>query len=142
MKRLFTLFFIVSTFCVWAQRPVEVSDDINEEHFMPYELAIFVDSTNQKSFTEISSRAFADGFRVHKDYQNKDFCNDISYWIRFPIRHTSSTKKVWLLEFYDQTIDYLEAYLPQTDGTYSRIDMGDQMPFAKKNEFTRKISSQ
>jgi hypothetical protein len=59
MKRLCTLFFIVSTLCAWAQRPVEVSDDINEEHFMPYELAIFVDSTNQKSFAQISSPAFA-----------------------------------------------------------------------------------
>jgi two-component system, sensor histidine kinase LadS len=132
MKRFLSLLLVLISLYASAQEPVAVNDEVNEQHFMPYELAIFVDSTNQKTFFEIASPAFADRFKINEHYQNKDFCNDISYWIRFPIKHSSTTKKVWLLEFYDQTIDYLDAYLPQADGTYSRVEMGDQKAFAKK----------
>jgi two-component system, sensor histidine kinase LadS len=131
MRQLLFVVFLLP-FLVHAQEPVAVNDEVNEQHFMPYELAIFVDSTNTLSFSEVSSPSFAQRFRINESYQNKDFCNNISYWIRFPIRHTAATKKVWLLEFYDQTIDQLEAYLPEADGGYHRVEMGDQMPFGKK----------
>src|SRR5688500_19610353 len=37
-----------------------------------------------------------------------------------------------MLEFYDQTIDYLDAFVPQINGTYQKISMGDQRPFAER----------
>lgn len=113
-----------------GQGIVEVDDDTDESNFMPYELTYLVDSTNSLSFADISSPRYAGHFQQHASYQNKDFKVNASYWIRFPVRHTVNTEKVWLLEFYDQTIDYLDAYVPQPDGSYKKIEMGDRLPFS------------
>lgn len=118
---------------LYSQPIVEVDDNIDQRNFMPYELSYFVDPTNSIDFSEISSPVFADKFRQHSTYQNKDFQVNASYWIRLPIRHTTTTSKVWLLEFYDQTIDYIDAYIPQTDGTYERVSMGDKLPFKERS---------
>jgi two-component system, sensor histidine kinase LadS len=124
------LFFCLLFPCaVFSQHVVEVDDSIDERNFMPFELTFLVDSTNELSFEKISSAEFSDRFHQHPSYQNKDFKTDASYWVRFPVRHSAKSKKMWLLEFYDQTIDHLEFYIPATDGTYNKIVMGDQQGF-------------
>ena len=108
---------------------VIVDDAIVERNFMPYELIYYVDTTNTFSFAQVSSGDFFDHFKTHPEYQNKDFKTDASYWIRLAIRHNQSTKKVWLLEFYDQTIDHLQAFIPQEEGNYKLVVMGDSKLF-------------
>ena len=141
MKRIVFLMWVIGTiFQVSAQHKsatygengdnvVTIDDNIVERNFMPYELLYFRDTTNTVSFTQISSKEFASQFRRHPDYQNKDFKTNASYWIRLAIRHDQSTKKVWLLEFYDQTIDHLQAFIPQEEGTYKKVAMGDSRLF-------------
>jgi len=108
-----------------AQTVTDVNDAVTEHNFMPYELTYYVDSTNTLSFWQISSNSFSNRFEANPAYQNKDFRTNASYWIRLPIRHSTATDRVWLLEFYDQTIDYIDAYVPQEDGSYRNIVMGD-----------------
>jgi two-component system, sensor histidine kinase LadS len=133
--RLFTaLAIFISAIAVNAatQQPVHSNDAIDEQVFMPYDLQIYIDTTNVITFSEISSPEFDRNFRQYPSYQNKDFNNAASYWIKLPVRHNASTEKNWLLEFYDQTIDHLEAYVPQDDGTYEKRVMGDQQPFTER----------
>jgi hypothetical protein len=118
---------------LFGQSTIEINDSINERNFMPYELTYFIDTTNSLSFQEISALPFADRFQQNSSYQNKDFKTNASYWIRLPIRHTAHTEKVWLLEFYDQTIDYLDAFIPQSNGSYEKIAMGDKLPFSQRS---------
>jgi two-component system, sensor histidine kinase LadS len=133
MRRLIVLsFFHFVTLQLHAQEPVEVNDAVDQRDFMPYELNILIDSTNSLTIFEISSPAYADKFLCNTAYQNKDFKNNTAYWIKLPIRHSSSTKKVWLLEFYDQTIDHLEVYIPREDGSLEKKVMGDQQPFTQR----------
>jgi two-component system, sensor histidine kinase LadS len=131
MKRLMVL-FVLSSLAVQAQTIVNIDDHVNERNFMPYELTYLLDSATNFSFEEISSLAFSRKFRQHTSYQNKDFRPDASYWIRIPIAHTNKTDKIWLLEFYDQTIDELEAFIPQEDGSYQLVRMGDSRPFGRR----------
>lgn len=119
-------------FIVHAQQAVEIDDRIDERNFMPSELTYLIDTTNTLTFGEIYSNRFTGTFKQYATYLNKDFKPDASYWIRIPIQHTVNTDKVWLLEFYDQTIDYLEAYVPKEDGTYEKIMMGDSQPFGQR----------
>lgn len=116
-----------------GQSVVEVDDAVDERNFMPYELTYAIDSTNALSFEEVSAPAFAARFREHRSYQNKDFRINSSYWIRLPIHHHPHSEKVWLLEFYDQTIDSLDAYIPQEDGSYKKVSMGDELPFVHRS---------
>jgi len=115
-----------------AQSIIEINDSIEERVFMPFELSYFIDSTNTIPFRKISSLAFADQFRQHSRSLNIDFETNASYWIRLQIRSTLHTKKNWLLEFYDQTIDSLEVFIPQRDSTFRIIKMGDHQKFYEK----------
>lgn len=111
---------------------VTINDRVIEHNFMPYQLQFFCDTTNSFQFGKISSPEFADRFSINPGYQNKDFKTNASYWIKLPIRHTRATKKVWLLEFYDQTIDHITAYIPGTRGSYEKVTMGDAMQFENR----------
>ena len=130
---MFPFLTVLSIIHLQAQTIVEVDDSIDERNFMPNELTYIIDSLNALSFGDVSSAAFRERFQQHSSYQNKDFRINASYWIKVPIRHSTTTKKVWLLEFYDQTIDSLDAFVPQSDGTYRRVQMGDRLPFESRS---------
>jgi two-component system, sensor histidine kinase LadS len=115
-----------------AQSIIEIDDNIDERNFMPHEIPMFVDVADELSFWEISSKAYSNRFVTNALYQNKDFTANASYWIRLPIHHNPGTRKIWLLEFYDQTIDYLEAFIPQEDGSFRNVIMGDEKPFSQR----------
>lgn len=115
-----------------AQQVFHISDSVDEHNFMPYDLHYVVDTTNTLTIKDITSARFATQIRQHPTYQNKDFQTNASYWIRLPIHHRANSEKVWILEFYDQTIDSIEAYVPQPDGTYQVEWFGDSRPFRNR----------
>lgn len=96
------------------------------------ELDYFVDTTNAYSFEEISAAQFAERFHKVPGYQNKDFIPGVAYWIRIPIHHQDHQSKTWLLEFYDQTIDHIEAFIPSERSGHVREIMGDHYPFTQR----------
>jgi predicted nucleic-acid-binding Zn-ribbon protein len=132
MYRWVVVFCLLGSF-VRAQTVIEVNDSINERVFMPYELSYFVDPANRIPFATISQPEFASHFQQHSSFHNSDFETNASYWIRLPIQPNLTTQKVWLLEFYDQTIDSLEAFVPQANGTYKVIRMGDHQRFQERS---------
>jgi len=129
---IFLVLFLIGLGPLSAQPVARVADDIDERIFMPYDLEMVVDTLNELTFDLVSSPGMEDQFTVYRDYQNQDFKSNASYWIRLRIQHTAHTDKLWLLEFYDQTIDYLDAFMPQPDGGYQRIHMGDEQSFKQR----------
>lgn len=130
MCRLFILVFLLNGLSGFSQTAT-IDDAVDERVFLLKDLEFFIDSTNSITFSQVSDPAFAHEFQQRKSYQNKDYQSGASYWIRFSVRHTP-TKKVWLLEFYDQTIDEIEAFVPKPDGTHDRWIMGDGYPFDQR----------
>jgi hypothetical protein len=124
------LLLLVWSGAVSAQEVV-VNDDTDERVFMPYDLNYLIDSTNALTIGDISSAHFSNSFRSHTSYQNKDFQENSSYWIRMSIAVDADSKKIWLLEFYDQTIDIIDAFLPSEDG-HTLVRLGDTMPFGER----------
>lgn len=115
-----------------AQSLAFMDDTVDERVFFLRELDYLIDSTNQLTFDQIKKEGFATRFHRHHNYQNKDFQSGMSYWLRFPVRHDDASKKTWVIEFYDQTIDQLEAYVPSHDGAYKKMEMGDQFFFSQR----------
>jgi hypothetical protein len=111
---------------------VVADKDVDEIELMPFNLAFIADTTNALTFEQISSRAFSGKFSLHPFYQNKHFKTNVNYWIRLPVRHNASTGKVWLIEFYDQTIDIIDAYVPDEFGNYDVTTMGDSLSFGDR----------
>lgn len=132
VTRILVLLFSVASMSVFSQDIVEVIDSVNEKNFMPYDLSFVVDEGDELSFFEVSSKSFANRFRKHTEYQNKDFIPNAAYWIRLPIHHNPNSSRIWLLEFYDQTIDHIEVYRPKEDGTYQHVLLGDKIPFSQR----------
>lgn len=115
-----------------AQSIVQVSDLVDEKIYTLNDLEYYIDSTNTLSLADVSRSDFQSKFKRHSDYQNTDFNSNTAYWVKFPIRLNAESKKKWLLEFYDQTIDYLEIHVPEKNGLYNSVYTGDQHPFAER----------
>ncbi len=131
MKRVILFLIFISTFqCGFAQTAV-VDDAVDERVFLLKDLEFFIDTTNTLTFAQASDQQFAEKFQKRESYQNKDYQAGASYWIRFSVQHNVSNK-VWLIEFYDQTIDLIEAYVPNGSNTYDEHVMGDGYPFHKR----------
>jgi len=131
VKRILLLLFGIGlSVCSLAQTAV-IDDAVDERVFLLKDLEFFIDTTNTLTFSQVSNPEFANEFQQRESYQNKDYQSGASYWIRFSVKHTVS-KKVWLLEFYDQTIDVIEAFVPNYDGTYDQRMMGDRYPFNQR----------
>ncbi len=112
-------------------QPSLLSDAVDEQVFFLRDVELLVDSTNSLLFKDIQSYALSNQFKKDVDYQNRDYLENVSYWIRFPI-HPGSSRKKWLIEFFDQTIDLIEVYAPNQLGEYDRHMMGDHYTFSNR----------
>ena len=110
---------------------LEINEQQDEKILFLNQLEYLIDSTNALDFQIISSKTFENHFLKHDSYKNKDFRANASYWLRIPVHHIPGSSKIWLFEFYDQTIDQIEAYIPVA-GSYATALMGDQYPFSKR----------
>lgn len=121
--------------CVVAQESVspviEINDSFDHRDFMPSQIVYFLDTANQFSFQQIASPSFADRFTRHASYQNSDFRENATYWIKVDLKKNTESGNVWLIEFYDQTIDTLIAFLPGKEG-YRKIALGDHSNFSSR----------
>lgn len=131
VKQFFGIVGLVLCAAAAGAQPLELPTQ-DERILYLRELDQYPDTTNALSFEEISSPSFQKRFHKEPDYQNKDFIPDVSYWIRIPIHQQDDRTKSWLLEFYDQTIDHIEAYIPSEHSGHERWVMGDHYPFTQR----------
>lgn len=131
---IFLTFFCLGFQQTYAQRisgtsSFRIQDELDERIFTIGQLEYFEDSTNLMDFTEISAPRFQENFKIRPQSNKSTFDINHTYWVKVSIEKNPESKKSWLLEFYDQTIDILDAYIPQNDGTYLKKSMGDAIPF-------------
>jgi two-component system, sensor histidine kinase LadS len=132
LRRIFCLILSFAPFLLYSQEVTEIIDSLDERNFMPYDLSFYVDETNELSFFDVSSSGFTNRYKKNTGYHNQDFIPNASYWIRLPIHHNPNSSKIWLLEFYDQTIDHIEVYKPRENGTYQFVLLGDRFKFSQR----------
>lgn len=131
MRGIWLLLLSVMISPAFAQ--MAVMDDRDEERiFTLNELTYCIDPLDTLTIQTASTRKFEKNFLQHSSYQNADFQLGAAYWIRIPVQHNDHSKKAWIFEFYDQTIDHLEAYIPKSKGSYSKLVTGDQYAFEQR----------
>ncbi len=99
------------------------------------DLPVLVDTLGTLSFEDLQYSQ--KNFELHPQFKSNDFCTTCTYWVKVPLWIESKNKQQWLIEFYDQTIDEITAYIPDGAGGYDRYDAGDQLNFFEK-EFAHK----
>jgi hypothetical protein len=132
----FGLFFVfiglfVSTNTL-AQVPVEIKDDLKQQIFSFKQIELLKDPQGNLTFNQISSKAFDTKFIPSKSSTPQTRELNTTYWFRIRIKHNERAKKHFILEFFDQTIDHITAYLPQTNGTYKIKELGDNYKFQQR----------
>jgi hypothetical protein len=115
-----------------AQRTVEIKD-LSPHHIFSYgEVEYLEDKSTKLTFQDVLKPSFNQLFRQSNTFTRKNLNSPSAYWYKFSIRHSSDSKKRWILEFFDQTIDQIQLYVPDKKNVYHVHQYGNQYPFSKR----------
>lgn len=128
----FLLFGLLCLQSAQAQKSVAVSDEADQHIFNFGEIELLKDPQNNFTFQQISSAAFSKKFAPSSTSTPQTKELNTSYWFRIKIKHNTQAKKKYLLEFFDQTIDHITAYIPKGDGSYEIKELGDRLHFDQR----------
>ncbi|MBK6265054.1 receptor [Marivirga sp. S37H4] len=127
---LFSLFFYSLFF---FQQPVlEIPREQAETILSINELYYFKDTTNQLTFEEISKESFQNKFHLSPNFKPDDYNRKSAYWVKLNFTLPPENGN-YVLEFYDQTIDSIDAHISKDGQNFEMIKLGDAYPFSDKN---------
>ncbi|MBC6109599.1 7TM diverse intracellular signaling domain-containing protein [Pedobacter fastidiosus] len=115
-----------------AQQIVEVQDSVPQHIFTFKQIEVVEDANGKLSFDEVKSEKFEKQFKASltSTPQTKEL--NKTYWFRIKIKKNDLAKKPFILEFFDQTIDHITAYIPQSDNRFKVEELGDANEFNKR----------
>jgi hypothetical protein len=135
LKRLFLLtivFLLFSAPRLYAQKVVEMQDSVAQHIFTFKEIEILEDAENSYTFDDIKSKAFDQKFKASLTSTPQTKQLNKTYWFRIKIKQNDLSAKSFILEFFDQTIDHITAYIPQGNQKYTIENLGDANNFDKR----------
>jgi len=112
---------------------IELRDDKQEYELGGRAIEVFEDKTMQLGIEQVSAPAARHKFHTNKKKGFRVNNAKAVFWIKIQVKDYSSGSHGWLMEFYDNRIDDIKVYLPQTDGTFKVYESGDQISFDKKD---------
>jgi len=129
------LFFCISL-ChsiALAQKVVEIQENLDQHIFNFSEVEILEDHKNQFTFQDISSAGFAEKFKPSLKSTPQTTAFNVTYWFKINIKHNTEAGNRYLLELFDQTIDHLTIYTPNSSGGYDARELGDRLRFKDRD---------
>lgn len=129
---LFISFFTFAQVRTKAQKVVAINDLVEQHIFNFDEIEVLKDSLDEYSFKQVSSPLFNNKFFASTTSTPQTKQLNTSYWFRIKIKHNATSKNKFLLEFFDQTIDHITAYMPKGDGSFEVKQLGDQLDFKNR----------
>lgn len=129
---LFFFLTIIAALRVSAQQPVAISNREDQHIFTYGEVEYLEDPEGQLSFAQVQSPAIDSLFRPSAQSTPQNQHLGAVYWYRIRIKHDPSVKKHFILEYFDQTIDDITAYMPGSDGQYQARQLGDSYAFGQR----------
>ena len=119
---------------VTARAQIEmVMDDHADQHIFTYgEIQCLEDPKGTLQFDQVSSGTGSAQFKDSWSSTPQNYDIGSVYWYRIRIKHPSLTQKKWILEFFDQTIDDVTAYIPTANGAYQSKHFGALHKFGER----------
>ncbi|MFN8889342.1 MAG: 7TM-DISM domain-containing protein, partial [Cyclobacteriaceae bacterium] len=117
---------------LYAQMVVPLADSVDQHLFNFKEIEWLEDVNSELSIDEVSSIHWNSNFLPSKSFNPTNEHRQSTYWFRVKVAFPATTNRNWVIEFFDQTIDHLEFYSPDTDGKYRSTLVGDEMEFGKR----------
>lgn len=98
----------------------------------PY-LEMIEDSTSELTIDDVTSGRFKSEFQAVSSTNSTTIQNvSSSYWLRFTIKNSLDNHSQWLIEYFDQDINYIEFYERNNDNTWKVIETGNFLKFKSK----------
>lgn len=116
----------------FAQQAVVIDDNIKQHIFSYKEIEVLVDTQSIYTIKEVSSESFSGRFEASRTFIPKTFNNKNTYWYRIRLNDSLQTRENWVIEFYDQTIDHITVYIPDSLNRYMKFNYGASLPFDRR----------
>jgi hypothetical protein len=129
---LLAVFALIQAAPARAQSTVVAHDSLKQHIFVFSEIEMLVDTSNQLSFEQVSAEPYRRQFQASRLSTPQALRLNTHHWFRIRIAANSEVQKRFLLEFFDQTIDEIVAYIPGEGGAYREVRTGDQYPFQER----------
>ena len=126
------LALIVLNNVAFSQRPVRIDDAVNQYIFSFHEIEYLEDPEGTFAVADVSSPEFSHRFKPSQTFSPQNFNRTSFYWYRIRLTHNAQTSQKWQIEFFDQTIDKIDFYIPKPDGGFIRSSFGDSFPFTNR----------
>lgn len=117
---------------VFSQRTVKIADAQDQHIFTGDEIQSLEDTAGTFTFADVLSPTLNARFVRSATNTPQNYNLKSTYWFRIRVSHSPESRKNWILEFFDQTIDDITAFLPDGKGGYSKLRMGDELPFQNR----------
>ena len=112
-----------------AQRVVPLRDSIPQYIFSFQEIEYLEDTEGTLTIEEIASADYNGRFTPSPSFSPQNYNRHAPYWYRIRVKHNAFSAHQWQLEFFDQTIDQIDFFVPLSDGGFSKLSMGDNYVF-------------
>ncbi len=134
------LFIILNLFSLKAQERVVLDENIQKHFFTYKEIEFYVDQTNELTINDVIKPEFSKKFNASKSYTPINYQYEYNIWYRIKINHSKILNNNWILEFFDQTIQEINFYSPDHNGTYSLQSFGAKKPFEQRSYFHKNFA--
>jgi hypothetical protein len=128
----FLLLIILAFSSAAAQTPVVIRDDVNQHIFTYKEIEVLEDPSGSLGIDQVRQADQKGRFKASAASTPQTLNLSSNYWFKIKIKSNPAAEKHYLLEFFDQTIDEITVYMPDTAGGYQETFLGDQYPFAER----------
>ncbi len=115
-----------------AQKIVDIKDQSPHHIFSYGEVEYLEDKSAALTLQDVLKPSLNKLFKQSNTFTRKNLNSPSAYWYKFNIKHSSSSKKRWILEFFDQTIDQIQLYVRGNDNQYHLHQYGNQYKFSKR----------
>ena len=129
---IFILLSIAGSIKANAQQAVSITDSLDQHIFSFGEIEYLEDRKDTFTIQQVSSIEFDRFFKPSELSTPHNNNLQSIYWYRIKIRHNNSADKNYILEFFDQTIDDITAYIPNDNGNFNIVRTGDNFPFIQR----------
>ena len=126
------LYILFCSFVANAQKAVEANSLVEQHIFMFDEIEQLEDPAGKLTLNDVLTHynsSFKPSLRSTPQNDNRKSV----YWYRIKLTWSAALNKRFLLEFYDQSIDDIKAFIPIAKDKYKVIEMGDAQKFDNRS---------
>lgn len=116
----------------FAQKTVWITENTKQHIFSFKEIEQLEDPTGKLTFEDVLLPQHVHSFKPSVSSTPKKTNKASVHWYRISIDQKEPLNKSFLLEFFDQTIDDIVAYIPNQQGGYHSLSLGDRYSFDQR----------